>query len=145
MEIKREKEIEERLRNYNNIDFMLTMLSQKLDRVKMKGSPRDISAVDFEKIGHGSGASGNAISILKETNEIINKINELEFERATIKQVVEKIKSESEEEYKFIYYYYFMQESIQDVAEELGYSYNSKKTIYYKKSLILEKLDKYLI
>lgn len=145
MEIKREKEIEQRLRDFSNIDFVLSMLSQKLDRVKMKGSPRDISAVDFGNVGRGSGASGNALSILKETNEIINKINELEFERATINQVLEKIKSESEEDYKFIYYYYFMQEPIQEVAEELGYSYNSKKTIYYKKSLILEKLDKYLI
>lgn len=142
--MEREKRIESRLREYPNIDFRLTMLAQKLDRVKMKGSPRDISAVDFGKVGSGgSGASGNAVTILKETQDIINTINELEFERATIQQVVEKIREESEEQYNFIDYYYYRCTPIMETAELLGYSYNSRNTIYNIKNLVIEKCDKY--
>lgn len=138
--MEREKKIEKRLREYPNIDFKLSLLSQKLERVKMKGSPRDISAVDFSKVGHGSGANGNAETILKETQDILNEINELEFEKQILGQILEHVKKEDYTFYKFIDLYYFKNLRIQDVSEGLGYSYLSKKTIYNIKN----NLEKYL-
>lgn len=53
--MEREKRIEQRLSNYKNIDRNIKMLEIKLEREKILGSPRDIKAVDFSKVGHGGG------------------------------------------------------------------------------------------
>lgn len=136
------EKIEKKLRNFKSYDFTLEMLAKKLDRIKMNGV-RDITAVDFSKVGHGSGGSPSAEDDLIKAKELIDTINFIEMERDYITDVVNQIRKESEEQYRFIDLYYFNAKSITDVAEELGYSPNSKKTIYFIKKKVLEKCSIY--
>lgn len=141
--IERKKEIENRLNDYCNLDYKIKMLEIKLERQKMKGSPRDIGAIDFGKIGHGSGGNKSAQSILLDVQKTIIDINDLKYEKQTINNFIEMLKNESSEQYNFVRLYYFDKKSINETLNELGYSYNSRNTIYRIKKEIFAKFDKY--
>ena len=100
--------------------------------------------VDFSRVGRGSGARGNAQTILKEAQDVINQITNLEMEKGLIEQILSQLKKEIPEYYKFVELYYFNNNPIQQVAEEMGYSYNSKKTIYNIKKFVEETIGKYI-
>ena len=93
----------------------------------MNGRPGGIKAIDFQKIGHCSMTS-DAMSDLVEAKHIITQINKLKDEKEIISTVLNKVKNNSKEDFKFIDYRYLQDNSLEKTNELLGYS--SLKTIY---------------
>ena len=136
------KDCEERLIKYSNIEETLKNLNNRLNKLSMRGCPRDVNAVDFSKIGHTSGGN-EALNDMVEVQHILKQINKLKIEEELINDTLQIIKNECEEDYKFINYKYLDKLSMDQVANKLGYSQNSHNTIYSIKDRALAKFAFY--
>ena len=105
MKIERKK-IEKRLNEFPTLDYRIKMLEVKLEKQKLKGSPRDISAVDFSKVGRGGGGQ-DAQTILLDAQETICQINELKLEKELIESFNELVKKNNEKEFQFMQLYFY--------------------------------------
>lgn len=122
------KDAEERLKKYSNASQTLDNLKLRLERIKLNG-PKDIKAVDYSKIGK-SNFSRDALNELVEAQHITRQIVKLESEVLVIDKILEQIKEKSLEQYKFINLRYVENKNLDKVAADIGYSSNSKHTIY---------------
>lgn len=122
-----EKDCEERLRKYARTEETLAILNKRLDKITMHGKPGEIKAIDFSKIGHASMTS-DAMQDLVEAKHILNQINRVKDEQEIIKIVLDKIKKNNKEDYKFIDFRYLQDYPLDKVNELLGYS--SPKVVY---------------
>lgn len=138
------KKIEKRLNEFPTLDYKIKGLELKLEKQKLKGSPRDISAVDFSRVGHGSGGTQSAQVILADVQNTIHQINELKIEKEFINGFNELIKKGNEKEYQFLNAYFYDKKSINEILDELNYSYNSANSLYRIKDGIILKFDKYI-
>lgn len=135
--------IEKELKNYSSIGKQIQSLEKQLTRIE--GFPKDISAVDFSKVGSGGGGQLDAFRQLQEVQKIIKQINDLKLKKNQIEEIIKIIKDDNETEYKFIKYYYIDGMKQEDVLNKLYYSEMSRNTIYNIKYKVLEHLDQYWI
>lgn len=140
MIIKTNKDIESKIRDYYNYDLLMNNLQIALEKKSMEGSPKDITAVDLTSVGGGSGHS-SAERIFKDIENIKYKIQKLNYDCKLIDSIINIIKKENEIEYKFIIEYYKNNKDIMSVATDLGYSYNSRNSVYKIRENILKKFN----
>lgn len=133
-----QKDAEEKLRKYATIEITLSNLNKRLKKLQMISAPRDITAVDFSRVGNGSSRRKDAIDELMEVRTLTQKINELQNEQETITDVLDQIKNTNKENYNFICFRYLENNSIEDTADLLGYSKSSNHTIYSIKEKALD-------
>ena len=74
---------------------------------------------------------------------IIKQIDKIKDEKEIIHNILAKIKIKNKEEYKFIELRYLQDNTLEDTARILGYSSNSKHTIYSIKDKSLKKFAMY--
>ena len=132
------KDIEERLIKYSHAEETLKNLNNRLNKLSLRGCPRELGAIDFSKIGHGT-MSNEAFNDVIEVQHILKQINKIKIEEELIRDTLEIIKNENEEDYNFISFKYFDKLSMDQVATKLGYSQNSHHTIYSVKDRALSK------
>lgn len=135
--------IDKELKNYSSINKQIQTLEKQLTRVE--GFPKDISAVDFSKVGSGGGGQLDAFRQLQEVQKTISQLNKLKLKQKQIEEIIKIIEDENELEYKFIKYYYIDGMKQEDVLNKLYYSEASRNTIYNIKYKVLEHLDQYWI
>lgn len=136
------KDCEERLRKYAKADETLSILHERLEKMSMHGKPCDIKAIDFQKIGHCNMTS-DALDDLVEVQHILKQINNLESEKEIINKVLKKIKSDNKEHYNFLQLKYIQDIPMNIVADKLGYSDRSSRTIYKIKDKALKNFAMY--
>ncbi len=136
------KDCEERLRRYAKAEETLELLNKRLEKASMHGKPADISAIDFSKIGH-SNMSKDALDELIEVQHILKQIHNIESEKEIIDKVLKNIKNDNKENYNFIQLKYIQDIPMNIVAEKLGYSDTSNKTIYKIKDRALKNFSLY--
>lgn len=132
------KDAEEKLRKYSTMEETLKNLRKKLEKLKYSSSPKEITAVDFSRVGNGSSKRKDALEEFIEIKQLIKKINQLQGEQELISDVLEQIKNTNKENYDFICLRYFDNNSLQQTSELLGYSMNSHSTIYTIKDNALD-------
>lgn len=132
------KDVEERLRKYKNAEETIINLNNRLKKLSMRGCPREVSAVDFSKIGHGS-CSNEAFNDLVEVQHLMKQINNIEDDKEIIENTLNIIKRDNKEDYDFIDLKYLQELPMDQVAVKLGYSSSSNRTIYSIKDRALSK------
>lgn len=135
-----EKDCEERLRKYARTSETLAVLEKRLDKIKMHGCPGELSAIDFGKIGHCSMTS-DAMQDLIEAKHLMAQINKVKDEKEIMDIVLEKVKKNNKEDYKFIDYRYLQENPMDKVNEMLGYS--SPKVVYKIKDRAIKNFELY--
>lgn len=136
------KDCEERLRRYAKADETLEILNKRLNKLSMYGKPNELGAIDFSKVGHSSG-SKEAFDTLMEAQHIIKQIHTIEDDKEIVAEVLNKVKSSSNEDYSFLNLKYIKNIPMSIVAEKLGYSDKSGKTIYKIKDRALKNFSLY--
>lgn len=123
------KDIENKLKEFSMIDEKLLLLNERLNKAQMRGCPKDITAIDFSKIGHGSGGN-EAMHDLVEVQHILKQIKKVEDEKEIINNILNIFKTNYQEEYNFIRVRYLENNTMDETATKLGYSINSKQSLY---------------
>ena len=136
------KDCEERLRKYARTEETLAVLEKRLDKVKLHGMPGELGAIDFGKIGHCSMTS-DAMDDLIEAKHLMAQINRVRDEKEIMDIVLDKVKKNNKEDYKFIDLRYFQNYPMSIVSEKLGYSDNSTRTIYKIRERAIENFELY--
>lgn len=68
-----QKDAEEKLRRYPTIEITLNNLHKRLQKLQLASSPKEITAVDFSRVGNGSSRRKDAIDELMEVNILTKK------------------------------------------------------------------------
>lgn len=66
--------IEQKIRNYFNYNAKLDNLMIQLERKRFEGSPKEISAIDYESVSSGTSKRQSAERVLTDVQKIQNKL-----------------------------------------------------------------------
>lgn len=123
------KDAEDLLNKYRTADVTLENLNKRLEKLKMLGKPKEINAINFDAIKGGSG-SKDAIQLFAEVQHVMKQIQKLEDDKENIKNVLKNIKVQNKVCYDFLKARYLDNKTLEDVSEIIGYSSNSKASLY---------------
>lgn len=123
------KDAEDLLNKYRTADVTLENLNKRLEKLKMLGKPKEINAINFDAIKGGSG-SKDAIQLFAEVQHVMKQIQKLEDDKENIKNVLKNIKVQNKVCYDFLKARYLDNKTLEDVSEVIGYSSNSKASLY---------------
>lgn len=135
------KESEEILKNHRKLNNALSNLNCRKRRLILKGVPKDIAGIDYSRpaIQHMDYAE-STINEIVELMEINKQIEETQNEMQLVDDILEVIKKEDQELEKFLKLKYITKykKSMSEIANEMGYSRESRKTIYNIKDRALK-------
>lgn len=137
------KEIEEKIAQYKNLENRIELETKKLERARMAGGPKELSSIDPTGV-HGGPGQKTAEESLLEVQRILVKIAELKKQKAIMDDIISEIKQENPEGYKFFDAYYMKNKDMEDTAKILGYSPNSRNTIYKIKNNLLANFREFM-
>lgn len=127
------KESEEVLKNHGKLNKALKNLEKRQEKLLYKTQPKEIGATDYSRpaIQH-TDYSEDAVNQICELADINKQIQETEEEMKLVKNILEDIKLQDMLLYDFLKIKYIEKPKLgmREVAEELGYSPESNKTIY---------------
>lgn len=135
--------LEQKIRNYFNYYAKLDNLLVQLEKKRFEGSPKDIGAINYDSVSSGTSKRQSAEKVLSDVQRLQNEIQQLKWEYKIISSALQLMKSDSPTEYKFIIEYYKNGKDIMSVALDLGYSYNSRNSIYKIKENSLKKIKEF--
>lgn len=135
--------IEQKIRNYFNYNAKLDMMMAQLEKKRWEGSPKDIGAIDYSSTSSGTSKRQTAEKVLSDVQKIQQQIQDFKCENKMISSAMQIIKHDNPMEYNFIMKYYHDCKDIMVVATELGYSYNSRNSIYKIKEKVLKKFEEF--
>lgn len=130
--------IEDELYNYPAIEFQLIATERKIEYITKP--PKDVSAVDFGKVGSSGSSQKDAFTECNELNKLISKHNELLYKQKNVEAMVDSL---NDKEKNFVDLYYFQKKSLNSVLVEMNYSETSHHSAKQLKNEILKKLEKY--
>ena len=122
--------VEQKIRNYFNYNAKLDNLMIQLEKKRFEGSPKDIGAIDYESISSGTSKRQSAERVLSDVQKLQKQINDLKMEFKIVGSTLNIMKVDNPTEYNFVMEYYKKGKDIMAVAVDLGYSYNSRNSIY---------------
>lgn len=135
------KECEEILKNHRKLENSLANLKNRKNYLILKGVPKDIIGIDYSKpaIQHMD-YSENTINQVIEMIEINRQIKEIKEEMKLVENIFKDIKEEEQELERFLKLKYITEnkKSMAEIAGEMGYSKESRKTIYNIKEKALK-------
>ena len=134
------KESEEILKNHRKMYFALKTLEERRKKIMFKTQPKEIGAITYDKpTTQHMDYSEDTINDICEILDINRQIQETEEEMRIVNNILNEIKIENEELEKFIRLKYITnhKKSMEDISTELGYSAESRKTVYAIKSKAL--------
>lgn len=135
------KESEEILKNHRKLNNALNNLNTRKHKLFLKGVPQDIRGIDYSRpaIQHTDYAE-STINQMLEMIEINKQIAETQEEMQLVDNILKAIKEEDKELEKFLRLKYITEykKSMAEIADVLGYSKESRKTIYNIKDRALK-------
>lgn len=135
------KESEEVLKNHRKLYSALQTLNKRKTKLIYKTAPKIPGAISYDNpaIQHMD-YSEDTINDICEIMDINRQIKETEEEMKIVNNILKEIKEDDEVLEKFIQLKYIKEykKSMGEIAQELGYSPESNKTIYNIKSRALK-------
>lgn len=134
------RESEEILKVHRKLNDSLQTLKKRRDKLVFNGAPKEPGAIEYDKpaIQHMD-YSEDTFNDMCEILDINRQISETEEEMKIVNDILKEIKKEDPilESFLQLKYITNYKESMGEIAQQLGYSAESNKTIYGIKSRAL--------
>lgn len=135
------RESEEVLKNHRKLNSSIINLKSRKNRIIAKGIPKDITGIDYSRPAiQKMDYSDSTMNEIFELMEVNRQIQETEDEMQLVENILKDIKQEDKELEKFLKLKYITEykKSMAEIADILGYSKESRKTIYNIKDRALK-------